>query len=148
MENFDSRCFRGMPARCPRSLLGLCVASIVGLAGPAAAAPGVQGNGRISFGQFFSQTDNQAHNAHSYIIGISDDGNFVSYQSQATNITDEDPNPRHDCYRYDRLFGLTLLVSKPFSSPPPNAASRRPAQASSIANAQAIPSSDGESKHS
>lgn len=75
-------------------------------AGPAHAAPGVPGNGKVSFSAFYGET-----NASAAPAGISDDGRFAAYYTWATNIVDEDTTSRGDIYMYDRLWGLTELIS-------------------------------------
>ena len=81
-------------------------AAIAALPSVASAAPGLPQNGRISFAAFYGET-----NGRSDILGMTDDARFVTYLSAATNITGEDTNTRMDCYRYDRFFGVTLLMS-------------------------------------
>jgi hypothetical protein len=89
-----------------QGLRSALTAFIVAVPCTAVAAPGLPSNGRISFGSFFSETNGRAD-----ILGMTDDARFVTYVSAATNITNEDTNPRLDCYRYDRFFGVTLLMS-------------------------------------
>jgi len=76
------------------------------LATTASATPGVPSNGRVSFGEFFSET-----NQNSVLLGLTDDARYATYHSNATNITDEDTTLSFDVYRYDRLMGITLLMS-------------------------------------
>ena len=81
-------------------------AAILALPSAVAAAPGLPDNGRISFGSFYSETNGRAD-----ILGMTDDARFVTYVTAATNLTSEDTNTRLDCFRYDRFFGITLLMS-------------------------------------
>jgi TolB protein len=86
-------------------IAGVAIA-LIAAAGSAAAAPGLPYTGRISFGSFYSET-----NGRSDIIGMSDDANYVTFVTSATNLTDEDKNTRLDTFRYDRFLGITLLAS-------------------------------------
>jgi len=92
----------------PRGALTFAVASaaLLSMPNPAAAAPGVQTNGRVSFGAWYSET-----NGTSMPLGMSDDGRFILYASYANNLTDEDPGTQGDVFRYDMVLGITLLVS-------------------------------------
>ena len=72
----------------------------------AGAVPGVPQNGRVSFGAWYSET-----NGTSLPLGMSDDGRYILYYSYANNLTTEDLNTQGDVYRYDMIFGITLLVS-------------------------------------
>jgi hypothetical protein len=76
------------------------------LSSSALAAPGVPSNGKISFAAFYGQT-----NGNSQADAISDDGRFVLYFSTATNIDGADTNTGYDGYHYDRLWGITTLVT-------------------------------------
>lgn len=87
--------------------LTLCAtAALSSIASPASATPGVPSNGRVSWAEFYGETNDQ-----SFTVGISADGRYVSYYSFATNIVAEDGSNRTSLYRYDRLFGITLLLS-------------------------------------
>lgn len=52
---------------------------------------------RISVSQALHQSNN-----HSYAPSISDNGRFVTFQSSASNLVDNDSNQRHDVFVYDR----------------------------------------------
>ncbi len=85
----------------------LAASSIVAIAGVADAAPGVgPWDGRASYGAFWTET-----NGRSDILGMSDDGRYVTYLTSATNLTSEDTNTRLDCFLYDRWSGLQWTVS-------------------------------------
>lgn len=81
-------------------------AALLSMPKPAAAAPGVPWDGRVSFGAWYTET-----NGTSGPLGMSDDGRYILYYSYANNLTDEDPNTQGDVYRYDMVWGITLLVS-------------------------------------
>jgi hypothetical protein len=51
-------------------------------------------------------------NNNSYIGGLSCDGNFASFSSEATNLVLNDTNSREDGFRYNRLTDTTELISK------------------------------------
>jgi Tol biopolymer transport system component len=73
---------------------------------PAEAAPGVAPDGRVSFGDWWTDT-----NGTSGPLGMSDDGRFIVFYSYGNNLTYDDWNAQGDVYRYDMLLGITLLVS-------------------------------------
>jgi len=86
--------------------LALSSAALLLTPEPAGAAPGVPADGRVSFGEWYSQT-----NGASGPLGMSDDGRYILYFSYANNLTDEDPKTQGDVYWYDMLLGTTFLVS-------------------------------------
>ncbi len=50
-------------------------------------------------------------NGNSKIIGISDDGDFVAFTSEATNLVTDDTNGQLDLFVYDRIAGKTTRAS-------------------------------------
>lgn len=50
-------------------------------------------------------------NGNSYNPAISDDGNFVAFESDASNLVSGDTNGTRDIFRRDRSSGTTVLVS-------------------------------------
>ncbi|MBL4636970.1 MAG: hypothetical protein JKY56_24165, partial [Kofleriaceae bacterium] len=50
-------------------------------------------------------------NGESKIIGISDDGNFIAFTSEATNLVASDTNSRLDLFVYDQTTGETTRAS-------------------------------------
>jgi hypothetical protein len=86
--------------------LAVVGAAVLSMPRPAAAAPGVQSDGRVSFGQFWSET-----NGMSGPLGMSDDGRFILFYSYGDNLTYDDVNTAGDVYLYDMVLGFTYLVS-------------------------------------
>lgn len=81
-------------------------AALVSMPKRAEAAPGVAQNGRVSFGEFWSESNGTAAP-----LGMSDDGRYILYSTYANNLTDEDLYRQADVFRYDMVLGITLLVS-------------------------------------
>jgi hypothetical protein len=99
MTRFVRLRLAGAPALC-------AIAAATLISSAAHAAPGIPSDGRLSFGAFYSETNDWSEPS-----AVSDDGLYVTYYSIATNIVDEDPNARIDLYLYDRFFGVTTLLS-------------------------------------
>jgi Tol biopolymer transport system component len=86
-----------------RRLLGLVAVAVVPLAACEPSDPAVERVSRTSSGG--------APNGASHLPVISDDGRYVAYVSQATNLVEDDDNGTADVFRYDRTTGETDLVS-------------------------------------
>ena len=56
-------------------------------------------------------SDGTAANADSYRPSISDDGRFVTFRSNASNLVAGDTNNRWDIFVHDRLTGITTRVN-------------------------------------
>jgi hypothetical protein len=102
------RAGRGPLRRTVQSIAAFAFAgsAVALLSGNASAAPGVPADGRISFGQFYSEP-----NEASIPMGMSDDGRYITFSSYATNITDQVGHPSGNVYRFDKLAGFTELIS-------------------------------------
>lgn len=57
---------------------------------------------------------------------ISDDGRYVAFSSQATNLYADDTNGETDCFVHDNLTGATVLISRGIGGGVANGASMRP----------------------
>lgn len=56
-------------------------------------------------------TNGMDANGNSHMVGISDDGNFIAFTSQATNLVPNDGNAKRDLFVHDRSTGSTTRVS-------------------------------------
>ena len=93
-----------------RPVIAIVLLAIVLLAGsaapPAAAAPQVPAGGRVSV----SSTEVQA-NGESFLLDYSDNGRFVLFGSEATNLVAGDSNDSADLFVRDTVAGTTQRVS-------------------------------------
>jgi Tol biopolymer transport system component len=55
--------------------------------------------------------NNQPSNGNSHYSVISDDGRFIAYHSESSNLVPNDTNNTPDVFLYDRLLGTTRRVS-------------------------------------
>ena len=55
--------------------------------------------------------NNQPSNGNSHYSVISDDGRFIAYHSESSNLVPNDTNSTPDVFLYDRLLGITRRVS-------------------------------------
>jgi len=65
-----------------------------------------------SFSLVSKSTSGALSNAGSGDVSISNDGRFVSFISEASNLVGSDTNSNYDVFLHDRLSGTTELVSK------------------------------------
>jgi Tol biopolymer transport system component len=87
-----------------------CVAWVVVAPVPATGAPR-QGPVRVIERVNVASNGEQANAPTFYPAHVSDDGRYVTFQSEATNLVPEDDDPGLDVYVRDRRTGTTRLVS-------------------------------------
>jgi Tol biopolymer transport system component len=66
-------------------------------------------------------------NGQSFSASISDDGRWIAFESQSTNLVVGDNNGFADVFLHDRQSGITKLISISLSGVPANGLSNRPA---------------------
>jgi Tol biopolymer transport system component len=69
----------------------------------------------------------EAPNGRSAHATISDDGRYIAFASEASNLTRDDRNRAADVFLYDRIAGTTTLVSRSVKRGAANGASGNPA---------------------
>jgi Tol biopolymer transport system component len=96
-------------------LVFVCMASAVTAPMPAGGLargrPAGRGVARMVERANLSSDEEQANGASNYPAHVSDDGRYVVFHSDATNLVPEDDDPGLDIYVRDRRTGTTRLVS-------------------------------------
>ncbi|SCE66940.1 WD40-like Beta Propeller Repeat [Micromonospora matsumotoense] len=121
---------RTVPRCLHRPIAAAGLALLAGLAGPGAAASAAvpapvasaaapPATTRISV----DSTGGQAVEYYSEPFGVSADGRYVSFTSEAPNLTPDDTNDNSDVFVHDRRTGTTSQVSRSTTGTPGNSAS-------------------------